>query len=256
MTNHTRAKRPVKTIDKTLMILETIRDNDGMRLSELANELDMGKSTIHRYLKTLLDAEYIVMDDNHYNVGLQFLELGEHARNRVPGNQLIKQKVSELAEVTEERAQFIVEEHGQAVYLYRESGSHGVQTDPGIAKRIDLHSTAAGKAIMAEWSDEIIDQFVDQWGLPSRTSETITEGDVLMKEIKEIREREYAVNSEENITGLRAVGVAVNGPNDSVIGAFSVSGPLNRMKGDRLYKELPDLLRGISNEIELNLKYS
>lgn len=64
------------------------------------------------------------------------------------------------------------------------------------------------------------------------------------------------MNTQENIEGLRAMGVAVSGPEGDVIGAFSVSGPLNRMKGEWFENELPDRLRGIANEIELNLRYS
>ncbi|MFB6133651.1 MAG: IclR family transcriptional regulator [Halanaeroarchaeum sp.] len=239
-----------------MSILETLRDHDGMRLTDLADELDMAKSTIHRYLQTLLETEYLVQEGGEYHVGLRFLDLGEHARNRVEGYQLAKQKVGDLADETDERAQFIVEEHGKAVYLHRESGTHGVQTDPGIGKRIDLHCTAAGKAILSEWSDDDIRALVDTHGLPRRTENTITDLPTLMDQIESIRERGYAVNTQENIEGLRAIGVAVSSPQTGVIGAFSVSGPLNRMKGDWFDQELPDLLLGIANEIELNLRYS
>lgn len=254
--DRTDAGRSVKTAAKTFAILETIRDNDGMRLSELAADLDMAKSTLHRYLQTLVDLEYLVRNGQRYHIGLRFLDFGEHARNRVEGTTLVNQKVADLAAETDERAQFIVEEHGAAVYLYRETGSNAVQTDPGIGKRIDLHSTAAGKAIMAEWSNEAIETFCERRGLPARTAHTITDSDVLVDEVETIRSQGYAVNTQENIEGLRAMGVAVSGPEGGVIGAFSVSGPLNRMKGEWFENELPDRLRGIANEIELNLRYS
>ncbi|UWG46365.1 DNA-binding transcriptional regulator, IclR family [Halanaeroarchaeum sp. HSR-CO] len=250
------SRRSVKTAAKTFEILETIRDNDGMRLSELASELDVAKSTLHRYLQTLVDLEYLVTNGHRYHIGLRFLDLGEHARNRVQGSHLISRKVSDLAVETDERAQFIVEEHGSAVYLYRETGSNAVQTDPGIGKRIDLHSTAAGKAIMAEWPDDAVERFCERGGLPARTEQTITDPEVLMDEVRKIREQGYSVNTQENIDGLRAMGVPVSGQEGDVIGAFSVSGPLNRMKGEWFETELPDLLRGIANEIELNLRYS
>lgn len=249
-------KRTVQAAETTFAILETLKDEDGMRLTALADELGMAKSTAHRYLQTLLEKQYLIKDEDVYHVSLRFLDLGEHARNRQEGYQMAKQKIEALAEETDERAQFIVEEHGQAVYVHRKAGSHAVQTDPGIGKRIDLHATSAGKAIIAEWSDEAIEAFVDRRGLPSRTDNTITESDVLVDEVEDIRERGYAMNRQENIDGLCAIGVSVCGPDDEVIGALSVSGPTNRMKGEWFEDELPDMLLGITNEIELNLRYS
>ncbi|MCY4731607.1 IclR family transcriptional regulator [Natronomonas gomsonensis] len=249
-------KRTVKAAETTFTILETLKRHDGMRLTELASELGMAKSTVHRYLQTLLQKQYLVKDANMYHVSLRFLDLGEYARNRQEGYQMAKQKVEEVAEETQERAQFIVEEHGQAVYVHRKAGTHAVQTDPGIGKRIDLHSTSAGKAIIAEWSDEEIQAFVDHWGLPSRTSHTITDFETLMETVDDIRDCGYAVNRQENIEGLCAIGVSICGPDDEVIGALSVSAPTNRMKGDWFEQELPDMLLGITNEIELNIRYS
>ena len=250
------SRRTVKAAETTFTILETLMQEDGMRLTDIADELGMAKSTVHRYLQTLLRKQYLIRDEDVYHISLRFLDLGEHARNRQIGYKLAKQKVEDLARETEERAQFIVEEHGQAVYVHRKAGSHAVQTDPGIGKRIDLHSTSAGKAIIAEWSDQEIETFVDRWGLPSRTSHTITNLNILMDDVADIRDRGYAINRQENIDGLCAIGVSVCGPENEVIGALSVSGPTNRMKGDWFEHELPDLLLGITNEVELNLRYS
>jgi DNA-binding IclR family transcriptional regulator len=248
--------RTVKAAETTFAILEVLSEGAGMRLTEVAEELDMAKSTVHRYLQTLLDRRYIVKEDNKYHISLRFLDLGENARNRKEGYKMSKAKVEELAEETQERAQFIVEEHGQAVYVHRKAGDHAVHTDPGIGKRSYLHATSAGKAIIAEWPENRIEEYIERQGLQSLTENTIISEERLMEEIAEVRERGYATNMQENIDGLCAVGVAVS-PNDSeVLGALSVSGPLNRMQDEWFEQELPDMLMGFANEIELNLRYS
>lgn len=251
-----RPKRRVKAVETTFSVLEALEENEGMRLTELADELEMAKSTVHRYLQTLLYRRYVVKEGDVYRLSLRFLDLGQQARTREEGYRMAKMKVAELAAETDERAQFIVEEHGQAVYVHRKAGSHAVQTDPGIGKRIDLHATSAGKAIIAEWTDERIRAFVDRWGLPSHTADTITDLDALLADVEEIRAGGYAVNRGENIEGLCAVGVAICDDDDQPIGALSVSGPSNRMKGEWFESELPDMLLGFKNEMELNLRYS
>lgn len=252
----TNPDRRVKAVETAFSILETVSDADGLRLTEIADELDLAKSTTHRYLQTLLAGEYLIMEGDEYHVSLRFLDLGQQARTRKEGYALAKAKVAELAEETDERAQFIVEEHGNAVYVHRKAGSHAVQTDPGIGKRIGLHTTSAGKAIIAGWPDERIAEYVASNGLPERTDNTITDEETLREEVASIRERGYSVNNEENIEGLRAVGTAVCGGGGEVLGALSVSGPSNRMSGEWFETELPEMLMGFANEMELNLQYS
>jgi DNA-binding IclR family transcriptional regulator len=248
--------RTVKAAETTFTILEALAEADGIRLTDLADDLDMAKSTVHRYLQTLLAKEYLVKEGEEYHPSLRFLDLGEHARNREKGYRMSKAKVAELAEETNERAQFIVEEHGEAVYVHREAGSHAVHTDPGIGKRTSIHATSAGKAILSEWDDDRIAAFVDQHGLPALTEQTITDFEKLMAEIEEIRDRGYAVNEQENITGLCAVGVAVCHEPGEVLGALSITGPKDRMNGAYFEEEIPSLLMGTANEMELNLQHS
>jgi len=249
-------ERRVKAVGTAFSIIEALKDANGRTLSELAAELDLAKSTVHRYLQTLLHQEYIVKEGSEYHLSLRFLELGDQASSRKQGYSLAREKVEELAEETDERAQFIVEEHGQAVYVHRKAGRHAVKTDPGIGKRIGLHTIAAGKAIIAKWPDETIEEFVNARELERETPQTVSDFEALMSEVREIRERGYSVNKQENIVGLRAVGAAVCDQHDRPIGAFSVSGPTNRMKGEWFGQELPDLLLGLTNEVELNLRYS
>lgn len=245
----------VKAIDTMFDIVEYLREEDGATLSTAATDLPYAKSTIHRHLQTLETHGYIVQEGGYY-VGLRFLELGEQARNRHRAYQLAKEKVDELAAETDERAQFIVEEHAEAVYIHRAHGEHAVRTDPGIGNRIPLHATSAGKAILAAMSPDEVSRVVERTSFDDITDETITDADDLHSELEQIRERGYAFNRQENLQGLHAVGVAVTGPDGDVLGALSVSGPSHRLTGEFFEDGLPSLLLGTANELELNTAYA
>lgn len=247
---------PVKTTDTVIRILEGLQTADGARVSELADDMDLARSTIHRHLTTLHQHEYVVKEGDMYYIGLQFLNLGEYARSRHNAYRMAKLKVEELAEETAERVQFIVEEHGHAVYVYRKRGGHAVQTDPGIGKRIPIYATAAGKAILAHLPEPTATSIIEQSSFKQITDETITNRETLLKELEVIRERGYSFNKEENIEGLHAVGAAVLGPDSRVLGALSISGPAHRLKGNLIESELPDLLLGTVNELELNIAHA
>lgn len=236
-------------------IVECLKAGDGMTVTEVTAELAYAKSTVHRHLRTLETLGYVVRQSGSYHVGLRFFDLGQRARDRQPGYKLARDKVAEIADETAERAQFLVEEHGEAVYLCRSVGERAVMTDPGIGSRIPLHSTAAGKAILAGLPENRLFEVIEQTDLEPMTEATITDVEVLRGELEEISERGYSFNREENIEGLNAVGVPVC-VDGNVIGALSVSGPSHRLKGELFEAELPNLLLGAANELELNIAYS
>lgn len=245
----------VGSVDTMFDIVEYVSQEESATLSEIAADLEYAKSTIHRHLSTLERRGYIIQEDGYY-VGLRFLELGEQARNRHHAYQLAREKVEELASVTDERAQFLVEEQGEAVYIHRAHGEHAVRTDPGIGKRIPLHATSTGKAILAAMHPEELSRIIEHTTFDPLTDETITDPETLRNELEHVRERGYAFNRQENLDGLHAVGVAVTGPEERVIGALSVSGPSHRLSGEWFENDLPTLLLGAANELELNIAHS
>ena len=244
----------VSSAETLFDIIEHISESEGQTLSQMSENLDYAKSTIHRHLTTLEQRGYVVKNGGYY-VGLRFLELGQQARTRHHAYPLAREKVDEIATETDERAQFIVEEHGKAVYIHRTFGQHAVRTDPGIGKRIPLHATSAGKAILASMPEGIRSRIIEQTIFTNITSETITDPNKLNKELARISDRGYAFNRQENIVGLHAVGVPVTGPDDTIIGALSVSGPSHRLTSEWFEDDLPTLLLGAANELELNIAY-
>lgn len=247
--------RTIKSAEKTFDIVETIRAQNGANVSTIARELEMAVSTAHQYLKTLESCEFVVKEGDEYHISLRFLEYGEYARTRYSEYELAKEKVEELAEETQERAQFVVFEHGYGVVLYTAIGDRAVTTDVRIGMHVPLHSTAAGKAILAFLPEEQVQTILDRHGLYPVTERTITNRDEFFDHLQKVREEEIAYNDQERMKRLQAVGTPVRNPNGNAIGALSVSGPTNRLKEERLTEQIPDLLLGTANELELNIEY-
>lgn len=254
-TDNTEGQRS-KTVETAFDLLEHLKEKDGASLSELTAEFGKAKSTIYRYMTTLQHRGYVVKEGNTYYPSLRFLDFAKYSRNRKRAYILAKQKVEELAEKTEERAQFLVEENGKGVYVHRATGPHAVRTDPGIGKEVYLHTIAAGKAILAHLPQHRVEAILDEFGLPAVSARTITDRQELLNHLEEIQDRGFSFNKEESVEGLHAVGVPVMGPGNQVMGALSISGPSHRLKGDHFETDLPDQLLGTANELELNIAHS
>ena len=247
--------RAVKSTRTAFRIVEVIKDTGGARLTDIADELDLAKSTVHQQLSALSQMGYVVQDEQEYHVGLKFLDIGEAARSRKPVYKLAKPLVEDLAAQTEERAQYFAEENGRGIYIHTEQGKHAVQTGRRVGKRRYLHSSAGGKAILAHLPAREVDQIIDQWGLPQETDNTYTTRESLTEDLAEVRDRGYSINKSESIDGLWAIGVPVLRPDDMPAGALSVSGPRHRIGSQENKDQLIELLLGTANELELKIAH-
>lgn len=242
-----------KTIgsDETLLdIIECLDRTEGARVTEIAREVDISKSSVHAHLSTLRQRGYVVKEDDVYRLGILFLNLGSTARNRMTFYNSIRPRIERLAGKTGERAQFVIEEHGLGYVVYRSWGEHAVQVEPQIGEPRNLHANASGKAILSALGDDRVREIVDHWGLPERTPHTVTDRTELLDELETIRERGYAVNKGESREGFSAFGAPLR-IGGEVAGAITVSGPRTRME-DRPNEEVVDQLLGVINELELN----
>jgi len=242
--------------DETLFaIIDALKQSDGVGVSQVASAVGVSKSTAHRHLSTLLKHQYVVRTASGYRLGLRFLDLGGHVREQYPSFADVEPKVTELAETTGELAQFIAPEHGKGIFVFRRTGEKAVRTEARVGKRVFLHHTAAGKATLAAMSDETVSEIIDRWGLPAKTDATTTDRDALFSELNLIRDRGFAIDADEHLTGLWSVGCPVMATDDRVLGGISVAGPRHRMKDAGIESALPELLQAIASEIELNITY-
>lgn len=246
----------VKTTETSLEIIEALREFEEVRLDELARRIGLAESTAHRHLSSLQRYGYVVKEGDRYRIGLKFLTVGGESRRRIPAYPAIKEKVDHLANQTDERAQFIVREGVERVYVYTETGESAVQTGAHTGRRGPINSSAAGKAILANIPQRERDAVIDALSLERTGPNTITDPEELREQLATIRERGVAVNLEETTAGVHAIGAVVTGRSDEVIGAISVSGPATRIKGSVLEETLPDLILAATNELELQIEHA
>ncbi|WP_435196857.1 IclR family transcriptional regulator [Natronomonas sp. EA1] len=246
----------IQSLERTLAIVTEIQARDGARITDLASATGLSKSTVHKHLATLHREDLVVKRDESYELGLRFLDLGAHVRGRIEGAHLIREKLRELAVETDETAQFAVEEHGRGVVCFRETGRRGVFTKGRVGKRFFVHQTAAGKAMLSKLPEPYVRAVIDRNGLPAATDATITDEAELFEELEAIRERGFSYNHGESTKGLRAVAVPITAPDERVLGAFAVAGPSHRLEGDRFTTEIPNLIKSVVNELELNLAHA
>ncbi|WP_408960333.1 IclR family transcriptional regulator [Natrinema sp. 74] len=249
-------KHPVRTVDRAMEIVEIVQELDGAGVSEIAEQVDIGKSAVHNHLNTLVNREYLVKEGDEYQIGLSFLGLGAYARDRTSIYETARSEIDKLANETGELANLLVEKNGMGIYLYQAQGQNAVELDTHEGKQVGLHCTALGKSILAFRSREEVDEILDTRGMPELTDQTITDRDQLYSELDQIRKQKYAVDNEERLAGLCCVSAPITDGRERSIASISVACPVHRISEERFYEELPDAVLGTANVIELEHNYS
>jgi len=246
----------IASVGTAFRILEAVRERDSAGVTELAEALDLPKSTVHHYLATLADDGYLVAQDGRYRLGLGLFTLGATARTGERIYHVAKPNVDRLAEATGEQARLVVVRDGRAITLYQSVGD-AVDDPPTHAGTVEgLHCTAAGKAYLAELPDDRRDEFLAATPLDPRTPNTITDPEELRATLSAIRDRGVAFDDEERDEGVRCVASAVSDRSGELLGAISVSGPVERMPDERFRSEVPSRLRNVVGVVEFNTTYS
>jgi len=243
--------RLVKTTKSSFEIIEKIKENEGITASVIGNELGLATSTVHDHLVTLEELGFIIKDEQGYKIGLKFLDYGTLAKNRYKVAEIAKSTLKRLANKTNEFVWFYVEEHGSTIAIAREKGENAVRSSR-LGRPLPMHCTVGGKAMLAHYPRDRVNEIIDQKGLPAVTEQTITDRETLFAELETIREQGYALNDEESKVGLRAVGGAIM-YRDEVFGAVSVPGPKHRMNEKLFRDKFPNYVLEAINEIELNV---
>lgn len=239
--------RTIRATHTSLRIVEWIQESDGAGLAELEEGLDLARSTVHAHLQTLMQHNFIVKEGNTYHLGLKLFNLGESAK-RDERYGLVERMVRQLAERTGEEVDFSVPDDDRTIVLFDEVGS-GAQQGFQTGDYFYMNTNAAGKAILAEYSQERVEEVLDRWGLPAETDTTITDRERLFEELDEIREQGYAINNQENFEGIRAIGAVVHNPDGSVFGAPAISGPTYRLQESEV-EDLTEILLESVEELE------
>ncbi len=243
--------KTVDSVERSLEILEELREQGRGSITGLSESLGFSPSSVHNHLMTLQQAGYVVREGDLYKLSLRFLSHGEFVRKQIPMYRRIREHVDLLAEETNENVSFIVEQQGRGVFIYRKSGGRKLLTaEPGDSAPI--HCLSGGKAILAALPPSQVERILENNELNPMTDNTISDRDGLFDELETIKERGYAINRGERIERLQSIAVAISGNSPEPIGAIAVVGPKHRMQGQQVLSTISDQLLATVEEIELN----
>jgi IclR family acetate operon transcriptional repressor len=218
------------SLDRGLAVLELIARRGEARLAELARELGTSRTTMFRVLETLRArgfAEHVAA--NHtYRLGPSALSLAAHG-TRSAITRLAEPAMADLRNATGETVNLIGVHGSRLVYEAVLEGRYSLRSLPSLGMTVAAHCSALGKAVLAAAPAPLREVLLGPEPFQLFTEKTITTRDKLEAELDATRQRGYAVDEEENETGLTCVAATIRSAGGRPAAAISVSGLSDRM---------------------------
>jgi IclR family acetate operon transcriptional repressor len=226
----------VQSVDRAIDVLDLLGDAgpDGLALGDVASALGTSKSTAFALLRTLVSRE-VVADtgsgrSRRYRLGLALARLGDQALAQISVLDLAMPELRALTDETGLTSRVGVLQDGYVIIIGRVEGPGVVRFRSNLARREFPHSTAIGKAILSQLTEDAVRDILDETGLPMRTGNTITSAKALIRDLARVRSDGYALDDEEDNLGVLCIGVPVFDHTESCVAAISVTGLKPAMK--------------------------
>jgi DNA-binding IclR family transcriptional regulator len=243
----------LRSVTIALQLIEVYARNENISLSEVARQLGLSKSTVHRTCGVLAQHGFLERTpDARYRLGLRFLEYGDLVARRTPVRDKALPLLVELRNAIGETVQVGIPIGGDVLYVERVEGQQALRYSDGVPRRGPVHRSSAGK-VLAAFVPGVAEARLKA-GLPASTGYTIVSPKVFMEELALVRERGFARSVEETEAGMASLAVPVRSGNiGPVVAAISAIGPTVRLAGSSETRHI-ELLKAASLKLGQSLQ--
>ncbi len=239
-----RLKRPAgsQSLERGLDILEAIEAESGeVGVRELARRLDLSPSIVQRLVSSLAVRGYIEKNQEtaRYRLGHRAMVLGASGERDIDWLASARRELDRLAQDHQLDGFVAVLRAGRAIYLQAVQADRPVGIRVAVGSEMPLHSTAAGKILLAGLDDGPLRRLLGPRRLTAITAHTVTDPAALLANVAKVRRQGYATVVEENIPGILSVGAPISDRGGRVVAAISVAFPKYLDGGESLQSVIP-----------------
>ncbi len=203
-----------------------------LTLAEMTRRTGIPKATVHRLAGELLQLGMLEGDHGVYRLGMRAFELGQLVPRQRDLRDAALPFMQDLFEAAHETVHLAVLDGTEVLYLEKISGHRRVLAGSRVGGRLPAHCTAVGKAILSVSPPDVLEAVLAV-GLAPRTAFSITNADVLCRQLARAARDGVAFEREESGLGVTCAASPVCGYGHQVVAAISITGPVGRLQPER-----------------------
>jgi IclR family pca regulon transcriptional regulator len=222
-----------------------------LTIAEVARAAGLNRSTARRLLRTLEAENYVALQGGRYFLRPGILELGYSYLSATSVDDMLQDRLFEVAEHVRESCTAAVLGGHDAVFVARAQTTHPRVTMLAltVGTRIPAYLTAAGRVLLADIGKDELEEYLSTEAFRRATPNTVANGDDLRRQLCAIRDQGYCILDQEIELGMRACAVPVRRPNRPAL-AISVSSHASRGTVESVRQDHLPVLEQAARELE------
>ena len=241
----------IQVIERMFALIDVLASREeAITLKEISERTGLHPSTTHRILNDLAVGRFVDRPESgSYRLGMRLLELGNLVKGRLNVRDVAFQPMRELHKLIQQPVNLSVRQGDEIVYIERAfSERSGMQVVRAIGGRAPLHLTSVGKLFLANDDAQRVRAYATRTGLSGQTRNSITQLQVLERELSRVRQNGVAHDNEELELGVRCMATGIYDDQGKLVAGLSVSAPADRLDDTWLAK-LQATTEDISNAL-------
>jgi DNA-binding IclR family transcriptional regulator len=253
--NMGKQQKTIGSVQRAMDILDLFdRRTQELGVTEIARALNLAKSTIAGLIFTLEQNDYLDQNtvNRKYRLGFKLAERAGVFLDQFDLRRAALPVLEELRDSSNESVNLAIRDGQFVTYIERMLGNNVLGMRSEIGKRELIHSTALGKALLAQLPTAELNKFIAGYDFTPVTPHTIIDPVAFLAEIQETSIRGFAVDNQENELGGRCVAAAIYDYHGDPVAAISVSVPIQRFPEEKT-SEFGAMVKRAARAISLQL---
>lgn len=246
----------VKSATRVLDLLEYLaRWGDACTHAKIAEALDIPKSSLTQLLRTLVRRGYLTYsaDDKSYALGPAIAGLARQTGDSHDVVQLALPALAQITNATRESSSLNLLRGDLSEVVACEMSPQRLFYQMKVGDTAPLYATSGGKALLANLSDEMLEDYLARVRLHPITPQTITDIEALRVNLREARASGIATVDEEFTPGIVGLAMPILSPSRNVLASLNVAIPIARFDvalRERCVHALKEAVQAIQNQMQ------
>ena len=252
------SKYTIPNLHNALVLVELIsHQSKGMNLSEMIQQTNIPKTTLFRMCSTLMDAGYMMKDEESGNFILsrKFLRIGLAALGEESLIEKALAPMRNLRDKVNETVLLGTLMDNDVALLEQVIGNHPFTFFIKPGNHFVMHASAPGKALLAFLKDEDREAVFSKIEMTAYNERTITDRAAMMEEIKDIRQKGYAVDRAEEMDGVHCVAAPIFDQYRHPLAVIWTTGPSARIK-EEFFERVGQEVMACAHKISFSYGYN
>lgn len=249
-------KSKVPAIDKADKIFNYLYYKYSATQSAIAKDLGLSKATVNRLLEVLTDLKYLNLEDREYTLGEKFYFFSNRCEKYTFLKNITYPYLEELSLKFKETFKLSVLDNDKIRTISTVESSDIIKVSVSENAIFPLHAGAASKLLICQLTEGKLNKLLSKT-LPKYTENTITDREILKKDLLKINLQKVAFDNMEHSKNIRAVALPILDNRNRIIAAISCPcfpDSLSEEKISLIIKETRRVCEEISKKLEYFIK--